>query len=61
MDPVEVSPFNSLPVVMFFNTALNERHAFVCRSAAVAESEAERLRAQPHIAEVQVTNARVKE
>jgi hypothetical protein len=60
MATIALSPFNSLPVVSFYNTATRTRVTWICRTSDVAEHEAARLRSMPHVTEVEITDAPVK-
>lgn len=62
MEYLLVSALGTLPVVMFTNTGTgNSREAWVCETAQVARERMAELEAMPHIADVCLVDATVKE
>lgn len=58
---LEVSAVGTLPVVTFSNTATKTNECWVCETAEVARERAAELEAMPHITNVELLDATVKE
>lgn len=56
---VPISPFGSLPVIVFYNESRKATDAIVCPTKAVLEREHGRLLSMKHIKILAVTDARV--
>lgn len=61
MEYLEVSPLGTLPVVMFRNTSTSSSEAWVCETAQRAREAVAELEAMPHITDVRLVDATVKE